>query len=1645
MNDILKTYMERFRENRHTLRRYTAFVLALAMITTLFVNWQLHGVGISMTAQYQCGEEEHTHTADCYTKVLTCGYEEGELENADEVAAAAAATSQPTIEEEPAPLSLEPQIEFVPHEHTDDCYTEVQTLTCMEEEHVHDDDCFDPEDGSLICDKFEHTHDESCYTTEYELTCGLEEGELVEQVVEPTQSAALAAMAVAEPVALVPMVDTVEPIYHHHTDACYEEVLTCPLPEHHHTVACLSDTSADLETPEEWQAANAEAVMTGNWAEDLVSVAQTQLGYEQSEKNFEIDPADGVTLRYYSRYGQSYGNPYGEWDVMFLSYCLKYAGIPQSAIPQEASVLALRSSMSDMDWLLDGEDGSAADVGDIVIYNKYVTRTVAVDSSADGAADGLDDQFSMDAEGENGAELEESGAAALDTAPAAEDMTTLDTPDIPDIPDTANPEQPAAKPVDSADTAAPSVGSPAVEPQTTTVTDAQPVETVGIVSSVDSDAGTLTVISGDVDGKVAEVTLFNTEVVGVVDVAAAQYADTYGSQLPTISASRPNRAPTASTAGATTPVETSDFHDFTNDITSAKLQYRGSQWENWSDITADSYIDEYAEINALLDYTLPAGTLSDTKNTIKYTLPDALKNFKEAGYVRDTSSGKTIGVGKIENGVVSITFYDAYVEMNAKGSPIYGSVAFDGKASEMEITYDQETTIKFNESHSSTIIIKKDSKTYGDLHTQKSIIDSDLANGTVKYTVKVWSTYGTAGHPVTLDDIMTNIQLDTTKGITVTKSTYTSVDSSSLTYTPGNKGFTGTLPALGEDEYYELTYWGMLPSDLKGGNVTTTNQIHVESTNSKGEKIDSDSSVNFNFNTVKKTGVKNDDDTISWTVTLNENHAEMKGWTLSDELNGSDYKGTVHFETSTGASFDDALPYKFGTNSADTDTTASYTITYKTPGDHDYNTSQVKNKVTLKDDHDNEKGSSEYDVEVGSKDAYFKDGKGVIENTDGTLTLNWHIKLIIDKDYAAGWKWYDQASCYNAQYFTPKQRQDLYAELDRVLNGHYYEVSDAYGNKKTDNYTGTWDTIGIIGTKPLTKGTVLEFDFSTTIKRPDKKTDFKNQCYFNSTAFDGTNTYRPNGNAIVKKYDKATGSADNSSHDYHDISGKLQWTIEVTLTEAFKNAEKAGLTHINITDTLPAGVTLDDIDISGEGHWGKNGNITKTSNSWTFPTWVHNPGNRQGPDLTATLSTLSDGKQSVDIEVPVELLSVMEQDQKILVYIYANITENPELWKSSQKNFTNEVKVTDSTSKDWGSASQTQEITYNNLHDAVQKSGVQVDESDAQNTIEYSVIVNPDGKVILNNPNIKLTLIDELTYGYNPWHDKQVTSLVPSSVAVYAYDATASNKRGQPLSVSEYSYLYETIGYDSNQQGSRTNRLTFTLPNATPLVVVYRYNTSVTTGNSIELSNTATLKAEDTKITSVTDKTTVKISSSSFNANVKGILAYKVDKDNNAVYLPGAEFSLYAWQSNDTWTLVSGDIITNANGELVDSQGRNLSLIMTDKNKNVQVHNQAFKLVETQAPSGYIFDPNNAYYFYIPDTDEKLYPKNLPTDLSAYHIVTAGGYLYLTNEKTQVYELPSTGGSGTLPYTAVGGTMMLSALAYSFIHRKRRHEGRADD
>lgn len=960
MNDILKTYKEQFRENRHTLRRYTAFVLALAMITTLFVNWQLHGVGISMTAQYQCGEVEHAHTADCYDKVLICGYTEGELENADEVAAAeaaAASAAQSSAEEEIMPLELEPQIEFVPHEHTDDCYTEVQTLTCLEEEHVHDDDCYDPEDGSLICEKFEHTHDESCYTTEYELTCGLQDGELVEQVVEPTQTAELVAMAVAEPVALEPVVDTVEPIYHHHTDACYEEVLVCPLPEHHHTVSCLSDTSADLETPEEWQAANAEAVITGEWSEDLLSVAKTQLGYEQSEKNFEIDPADGVTLRYYSRYGQSYGNAYGEWDVMFLAYCLKYAEIPQSAIPQEASVLALRSSMSGMDWLLE-EDGSAAQPGDIVIYNKYVTRTVAVDSSADSAEPDLDDLFSVDTEFENSAEPEDSGVSALDAAPSADDSTgaqdtaaTSGTQDTVLTPDTVDPQpdQPAEKPVDSADTAAPStvtsvsgadtlapsVGSPAAEPQTTTVTDALPVETVGIVSEVDEDADTLTVISGDVDGKVAEVTLFNTEVENIISVAYAQIELSEGDTSSdddissdiietdpvfscsvttvygTVSASavRPSRsraarytAPSTYAAAAVSATAV----DMGTHITNVSVQVPNSTdgsgvVTSWKD--ANGIVRPGQTVKVQLNYSFNKDEITKDNRVATYKLPNGitlLPSVSHSGNItwRDRTTGKDVVVGTYNIDGDTVTF--TYNEDFANGKAFDGD--FEFKASASSDSSMEGQTINFGGTTGSVTIKKED--LISDLSLSKNVqkdasgkelikYDSTAKTLDIAYEVVAKTTNGT-GDTVNLTDFFDTVnsslpsnatyRQDTIKLIKIaadgTEKDVTTDYQSKLTV--GTELKYDALPELKAGEQYVLRYHATIPVNAdytyKAINKVKAEFDGKDSSTSKEVK-------NTEPRLTKSGNYDANSRIITWTVTIKNPYGEdLRGKKFTDLL-----------------------------------------------------------------------------------------------------------------------------------------------------------------------------------------------------------------------------------------------------------------------------------------------------------------------------------------------------------------------------------------------------------------------------------------------------------------------------------------------------------------------------------------------------------------------------------------------------------------------------------------------------------------------------------------------------------------------------------------------------------------------------------------
>ena len=530
----------------------------------------------------------------------------------------------------------------------------------------------------------------------------------------------------------------------------------------------------------------------------------------------------------------------------------------------------------------------------------------------------------MDAEGENGAELEESGAAALDTVPAAEGMTTLDTPDLPD---TANPEQPAAKPVDSADTAAPSVGSPAVEPQTTTVTDAQPVETVGIVSSVDSDAGTLTVISGDVDGKVAEVALYDADVENVISVAYAQMALSEGDTASditeidpvfscsvttvygTVSASAMRPAPSyvaryaapsmyAVAAVSATPVDMGEH--ITNVIVQIPASTNGSGVvTSWKD--ANGIVRPGQTVKVQLSYGFAANKITKDNRVATYKLPNGitlLPSVSHSGNItwHDRTTGQKVVVGTYKIDADTVTF--TYNEGFADGKAFDGDFEFQASASSDSSMEGKE--INFGGTNGS-VTIKKEDLTH-DLSLSKNVqkdkngkelikYDSETKTLDIAYEVVAKTTNGT-GTTVDLTDFfdtasasLGKFQEDTVTLIKVaadgTETDVTETYKAQLTVNNSELKYSA-LPKLEASEQYVLRYHATIPvkddytyqsinnvkAEFDGKDSYTSKEVkNTEPRLTKSGNYDANSRI------------------ITWTIQINNPFGEdLRGKTFKDLL-----------------------------------------------------------------------------------------------------------------------------------------------------------------------------------------------------------------------------------------------------------------------------------------------------------------------------------------------------------------------------------------------------------------------------------------------------------------------------------------------------------------------------------------------------------------------------------------------------------------------------------------------------------------------------------------------------------------------------------------------------------------------------------------
>lgn len=153
---------------------------------------------------------------------------------------------------------------------------------------------------------------------------------------------------------------------HTHSETCYAEDDSCMQEEHVHSITCYSDDAADVETPLDWQQMFADYPYTGNLRRDLVGIAQTQVGYTESERNFEVD--ENKNRHGYTRYGAWYSAPYADWSAMFVSFCLSYAGADSDENPGNIGANSMAESWDALGKYVEVNEYTPVE-GDLIFFN----------------------------------------------------------------------------------------------------------------------------------------------------------------------------------------------------------------------------------------------------------------------------------------------------------------------------------------------------------------------------------------------------------------------------------------------------------------------------------------------------------------------------------------------------------------------------------------------------------------------------------------------------------------------------------------------------------------------------------------------------------------------------------------------------------------------------------------------------------------------------------------------------------------------------------------------------------------------------------------------------------------------------------------------------------------------------------------------------------------------------------------------------------------------------------------------------------------------------------------------------------------------------------------------------------------------------
>ena len=397
-----------------------------------------------------------------------------------------------------------------------------------------------------------------------------------------------------------------------------------------------------------------------------------------------------------------------------------------------------------------------------------------------------------------------------------------------------------------------------------------------------------------------------------------------------------------------------------------------------------------------------------------------------------------------------------------------------------------------------------------------------------------------------------------------------------------------------------------------------------------------------------------------------------------------------------------------------------------------------------------------------------------------------------------------------------------------------------------------------------------------------------------------------------------------------------------------------GADTITIRDTLEKGLKFDDSNSDWNANYcaalRQNSQKTLGLNSWP----VGSDAAEITKSVSVTASGTSEDGQVLNIKLT-GLKAAMEAAEKAnkpfdgVAIMYRVQVDDPDFWgiyENTDKPYTNHAKWIE------GGKADTATVTVSRNETYLEKSGKQEESTSGANTerVTYTIDINKN-RVNLNPAKDKIKLTDHFTTVKNA-----TAALESATVKKIKQDGTETE-------VPESDYRLETsakaIGSEKTEY-----EIVLTVDDATYYKFTYTYKIDTSEVKEkdfpLKLENTASIVGKWTE--------SDKVSYSKVNGWVKlsadGVLKIrKVEKGKEQTTLPGAEFTLYRYDGNNTWTQVAQKI-TPENGEITYTPGTSSSCTVN----GFEAH-KLMKLVETKAPNGYTPDATPLYFIWRTEAD----------------------------------------------------------------------------